>query len=40
MAGLYVFVKGVERLKSLFQQNKTNAPFREIARLLARNPLR
>ena len=34
---LYVFVECALCLQSLFQQNKTNVLFREIARLIARN---
>ena len=36
-ARLYVFVECAWFLQSLFQQNKTNVSFREIARLIARN---
>ena len=36
-ARLYVFVECALGLQSLFQQNKTNILFREIARLIARN---
>ena len=39
MARLYVFVECVKCLQSLFQQNKMNVLFREIARLIARNSL-
>ena len=34
---LYIFVECALCLQSLFQQNKTNFSFREIARLIARN---
>ena len=37
MAHLYIFVKCTWFLQQLFQQNKTNVSFREIARLIARN---
>ena len=40
MAGLYVFVECAQCLQSLFQQNETNVSLREIARLIARNPLK
>ena len=36
MARLYIFVECAWFLQSLFQQNKTNVSFREIARLIAR----
>ena len=36
-ARLYIFVECAEFLKSLFQQNKTNVLFREIACFIARN---
>ena len=36
-ARLYIFVECALFLQSLFQQNKTNVSFREIARLIARN---
>ena len=36
-ARLYIFVECAQFLQSLFQQNKTNVSFREIARLIARN---
>ena len=36
-ARLYTFVECALFLQSLFQQNKTNVSFREIARLIARN---
>ena len=36
---LYIFVECAKFLHSLFQQNKTNVSFREIARLIARNSL-
>ena len=39
MAGLYVFVECAWCLQSLVQQNKTSVSFREIAHLIARNPL-
>ena len=39
MAGLYVFVECDDCLQSLFQQNKTNVAFKEIARHIARNHL-
>ena len=39
-ARLYIFVECALFLQSLFQQNKTNVSFREIARLIARNSLR
>ena len=38
-ARLYIFVECALFLQSLFQQNKTNVSFREIARLIARNSL-
>ena len=38
-ARLYIFVECAWFLQSLFQQNKTNVSFREIARLIARNSL-
>ena len=38
-ARLYIFVECALFLQSLFQQNKTNVLFREIARLIARNSL-
>ena len=34
---LYIFVECALFLQSLFQQNKTNVSFREIACLIARN---
>ena len=34
---LYIFVECAQFLQSLFQQNKTNVSFREIARFIARN---
>ena len=34
---LYIFVECAYFLQSLFQQNKTNVSFREIARLITRN---
>ena len=37
MARLYVFVECAYCLQPLFQQNKTNVLFMEIARLIARN---
>ena len=37
--GLYIFVECALFLQSLFQQNKTDVSFREIARLFARNSL-
>ena len=37
---LYISAECVQFLQSLFQQNKTNVSFREIARLIARNSLR
>ena len=37
--GLYAFLEYALCLQSFFQQNKTNVSFREIARLVARNPL-
>ena len=37
-AGLYVFLNVPIVSKYLFQQNETNVSFREIARLMARNP--
>ena len=36
-ARLYIFVECAQFLQSLFQQNKTNVSFREIARLITRN---
>ena len=39
MTGLYVFVEYVQCLKSLFEQDKMNVLFREMACLIARNPL-
>ena len=36
---LYIFVECALFLQSLFQQNKTNVSFRELARLIARNSL-
>ena len=36
-ARLYIFVECAYFLQSLFQQNKTNVSFREIARLIPRN---
>ena len=36
-ARLYKFVECTLFLQSLFEQNKTNVSFREIARLIARN---
>ena len=36
-ACLYIFLECAQFLQSLFQQNKTNVSFREIARLIARN---
>ena len=36
-ARLYIFVECAWFLQSLFQQNKMNVSFREIARLIARN---
>ena len=38
-ARLYTFVECALFLQSLFQQNKTNVSFREIARRIARNSL-
>ena len=38
--GLYLFVECAMCLQSLFQQNKTKVSFREIARLITRNPLK
>ena len=38
-ARLYIFVECALFLQSLFQQNKTNVSFREIAPLIARNSL-
>ena len=38
-ARLYIFVECAWFLQSLFQQNKTNVSFREIARLIARYSL-
>ena len=35
---LYVFGEFVMRLQTLFQQNIVNVSFREIVRLIARNP--
>ena len=34
-ARLYIFVECAKFLQTLFQQNKTNVSFREIARLIA-----
>ena len=39
-ARLYEFVEYALCLQALFQQNKTNVSFREIARLIARNSLK
>ena len=36
-ARLYILVESASFLQSLFQQNKTNLSFREIARLIASN---
>ena len=38
-ARLYVFVKYAKCLQSLFQQDKMNVSFREMARLITRNSL-
>ena len=38
-ARLYIFVECAQFLQSLFQQNKTNVSFREVARLIAWNSL-
>ena len=40
MISLYVFVEYVQRLESLFQQDKMNVSFGEMARLISRNTLR
>ena len=38
--GLYVFGEYVQRLQTLFQQNKLNVSFMETVRLIARNTLK
>ena len=37
--GLYVFGEYVQRLQTLFQQNRLHVSFRETVRLIARNHL-